>query len=199
MNKLKLYFILNFKLFVFSLACLPVLFLMWGFWSNSLGANPIEEVIHQTGDWTLRFLLVTLLVSPLSRLLLWDQLVRVRRMLGLFVFFYASLHLISYLWLDQFFLWDEMFLDIINRPFITLGFLAYILLIPLALTSTLFMVKRLKKYWKKLHRLAYIIPVLGIIHYWWLVKSDISEPVIYSVLLLILLLERLKNRYFRKS
>ena len=92
-----------------------------------------------------------------------------------------------------------MFLDIINRPFITLGFLAYILLIPLALTSTTFMVKRLKKYWKKLHRLAYIIPVLGIIHYWWLVKSDISEPVIYSVLLLILLLERLKNRYFRKS
>ncbi|HIQ07467.1 MAG TPA: sulfoxide reductase heme-binding subunit YedZ, partial [Thiotrichaceae bacterium] len=168
-------------------------------WSNSLGANPIEEVIHQTGDWTLRFLLISLLVSPVMRLLLWDQLVRVRRMLGLFAFFYASLHLMSYLWLDQFFLWDEMLLDIINRPFITLGFLAYILLIPLALTSTTFMVKRLKKYWKKLHQLAYIIPVLGIIHYWWLVKSDISEPVIYSVLLLILLLERLKNRYFRKS
>jgi len=199
MDKLKLYFIFNFKLFVFSLACLPVLFLMWGFWSNSLGVNPIEEVIHQTGDWTLRFLLISLLVSPVMRLLLWDQLVRVRRMLGLFAFFYASLHLMSYLWLDQFFLWDEMLLDIINRPFITLGFLAYILLIPLALTSTTFMVKRLKKYWKKLHQLAYIIPVLGIIHYWWLVKSDISEPVIYSVLLLILLLERLKNRYFRKS
>ncbi|HIQ07062.1 MAG TPA: sulfoxide reductase heme-binding subunit YedZ, partial [Thiotrichaceae bacterium] len=196
MDKLKLYFIFNFKLFVFSLACLPVLFLMWGFWSNSLGVNPIEEVIHQTGDWTLRFLLISLSVSPLRRLLLWNQLVRVRPMLGLFAFFYASLHLMSYLWLDQFFLWDEMFLDIINRPFITLGFLAYILLIPLAITSTLSMVKRLKKYWKKLHRLVYIIPVLGIIHYWWLVKSDISEPVIYSVLLLILLLERLKNRYF---
>ena len=122
MDKLKLYFIFNFKLFVFSLACLPVLFLMWGFWSNSLGVNPIEEVIHQTGDWTLRFLLISLLVSPVMRLLLWDQLVRVRRMLGLFAFFYASLHLMSYLWLDQFFLWDEMFLDIINRPFITLGF-----------------------------------------------------------------------------
>ena len=171
------------KPLVFLLCLLPVLMLAWLLYTNQLGANPIEEIANTTGEWTLRFLLITLLATPLKRLFSWSWPIRVRRMLGLFAFFYASLHLATYLWLDQFFDWGEIWLDILDRPFITVGMLAFVLLLPLALTSNHTMVRRLGRNWKRLHRLAYIIPLLGVIHYWWLVKADVLEPLVYGVVL----------------
>ncbi|MCK5726511.1 MAG: sulfoxide reductase heme-binding subunit YedZ [Thiotrichaceae bacterium] len=169
---------------------MPVFILAWSFYSKNLGANPLEAMTHQTGDWALRFLLISLLVSPLKRLLGWNQLTRCRRILGLYAFFYASLHFITYLWLDQFFVWEDILHDIVNRPFITVGMLAYLLLIPLAITSAKFMIRLLKKKWIQLHKLAYVLPILGIVHYWWLVKSNIYEPVLYAVILLIIFIAR---------
>lgn len=199
MNIKKSYFSFFLKPLVFVLACLPLVLLGWNYWVDNLGANPIESITHQTGGWALRFLLITLLISSSKRLLSWSQLILIRRMLGLFAFFYATLHLMTYLWLDQFFFWDEIVTDIVDRPFITIGIAAFILLIPLVLTSPKIMVKLLKKNWKRLHKLAYVIPLLGIIHYWWLVKSDVTEPLIYSLLLLLLLLERIYSYWMRKS
>jgi len=143
------------KPLVFLLCLLPVLMLAWLLYTNQLGANPIEEIANTTGEWTLRFLLITLLATPLKRLFSWRWPIRVRRMLGLFAFFYASLHLATYLWLDQFFDWGEIWLDILDRPFITVGMLAFVLLLPLALTSNHTMVRRLGRNWKRLHRLLH--------------------------------------------
>jgi len=176
---------------VFFLCCLlPLVTLVWRAAEDLLGANPIEAVTHHTGEWALRFLLLTLLMTPLKRYCGWSWPVRLRRMLGLYAFFYASLHLATYLWLDQFFLWDEIRLDILDRPFITVGMLAFALLLPLALTSNRAMIRRLGKNWKRLHRLAYVIPVLGVLHFWWLVKADVLEPFVYAALLAGLLLAR---------
>ncbi|VAW83216.1 Protein-methionine-sulfoxide reductase heme-binding subunit MsrQ [hydrothermal vent metagenome] len=188
------------KPLVFLLCLLPVLMLAWLLYTNQLGANPIEEIANTTGEWTLRFLLITLLATPLKRLFSWRWPIRVRRMLGLFAFFYASLHLATYLWLDQFFDWGEIWLDILDRPFITVGMLAFVLLLPLALTSNHTMVRRLGRNWKRLHRLAYIIPLLGVIHYWWLVKADILAPLLYGVVLAGLLgLRFISNTRQRKN
>jgi len=174
---------------VFFLLCLaPMLWIVWNALFGDLGANPVETVRRYTGDWTLRFLLIALTVTPLRRLTGWHVVVRLRRMLGLFAFFYACLHFVSYIWLDQFFMWDAIIEDIVDRPYITVGVASFLLLIPLAITSTNGMVRRLGgRRWQRLHQLVYVIAVLGVIHFWWLVKSDISRPALYGAILALLL------------
>lgn len=173
---------------LFVLCSVPLAWLVWDGVTNNLGANPVETVRRYTGDWTLRFLLIALTVTPLRRLTGWHVVVRLRRMLGLFAFFYACLHFVSYIWLDQFFMWDAIIEDILDRPYITVGVASFLLLIPLAVTSTNGMARRLGgRRWQRLHQLVYVIAVLGVIHFLWLVKSDISEPVIYGAILALLL------------
>jgi sulfoxide reductase heme-binding subunit YedZ len=161
--------------------------LIWNLFQDNLGANPIEEVIHQTGDWTLRFLLITLSLTPLRQLTGSVTWIQFRRMMGLYAFFYACLHLLAYVVLDQFFDWPAILKDIVKHPYITVGFAAWLLLIPLALTSTKGMMKRLGRRWKTLHRLVYLIGILGVIHFAWLVKADYQEPIIYGAILAVLL------------
>lgn len=173
---------------LFVLCLVPLAWLVWDGVTNNLGANPVETVRRYTGDWTLRFLFIALTVTPLRRLTGWHVVVRLRRMLGLFAFFYACLHFVSYIWLDQFFMWDAIIEDILDRPYITVGVASFLLLIPLAVTSTNGMARRLGgRRWQRLHQLVYLIAVLGVIHFLWLVKSDISEPVIYGAILALLL------------
>lgn len=182
------------KPLVFLLCLLPLALLLWDGFHDALGANPIETITHRTGDWALRLLLVTLAVTPARRLLGWGWALRLRRMLGLFAFFYASLHFLTWLVLDQFFDWEAILKDIAKRPYITVGFSAYVLLIPLAVTSTKGMMRRLGRRWVQLHRLVYLIAVLGVLHYLWLVKADYLQPVIYALVLAILLGLRLRWR-----
>ena len=188
------YFTRIFKPLLFVLLMLPALYYGWGMWQDALGANPLEAVIRGLGDWALRILLITLLMSPLRRLIDWAQALRLRRMLGLYAYFYVVLHLLGYLWFDQFFDWEEIWLDILERPFITIGMVAVVLLTPLAITSTKGMIRRMGKNWKRLHSLVYLISILAVIHFWWMVKLDVTEPAIYSVILAILLAERLYRR-----
>lgn len=180
------------KAAVFALCLLPLGRLGWLASSDSLGANPIEHITRATGWWTLAFLLITLTVTPARRLLSMPWLLRLRRMLGLFAFFYACLHFTTYLWLDQFFDWAAMLKDIAKRPFITVGFTAFVLLIPLAGTSTNAMVKRLgARRWQALHRTVYVIATLGVVHFWWLVKKDVTEPAWFAAVLSALLSARI--------
>ncbi len=179
------------KPMVFLACLLPLGWLLWGFGADRLGANPIDEIADATGEWTLRLLLLTLAATPLKRLSGWAWPLRLRRMLGLFAFFYALLHLSTYLWLDQFFDWPEIGADILKRPFITVGMLAFALMLPLAATSNRAAVRRLGRNWKRLHRLAYLAPALGVLHYWWLVKADVLAPLVYGALLTLLLAARL--------
>ena len=174
------------------LACLgPLANLGWKAYRDALGANPIEVITHSTGDWTLRFLLITLAITPLRKLSHQPWLIRFRRMLGLYAFFYGCLHFTTYLWLDQFFDWANMVKDVGKRPFITAGFTGFVLLIPLALTSTSWAVRKLGgRRWQWLHRLIYVSATAGAIHFLWLVKKDISEPLIYAGVLAVLLLYR---------
>ena len=181
----------NPKVWIFGLCLLPLLRLIALGLDGGLGANPIEFVTRSTGTWTLVGLLATLAVTPLRRLTGRAGLVRYRRMLGLFAFFYASLHVVTYLWLDQFFELAAIAGDIVKRPFISVGFAAFVLLIPLAATSTQAMMRRLGRRWQALHRLVYAIAVLGVIHYVWLVKQDMTQPLIYGALLAVLLAARL--------
>jgi sulfoxide reductase heme-binding subunit YedZ len=180
------------KVVVF-LACLqPVAALGWRAWRQDLGANPVEFLTHATGDWTLRFLLLTLAVTPLRELLGAPQLIRFRRMLGLFAFFYGCLHLLTYVWFDKFFDVHEMLADIAKRPFITVGFTGLVLMVPLAVTSTAGWIRRMGgRRWQLLHRLIYFSGVAGVIHYYWLVKSDVRLPAAYGGLLFLLLGYRL--------
>jgi sulfoxide reductase heme-binding subunit YedZ len=159
--------------------------------TNDLGANPVEAITHATGAWTLRFLLATLAVTPLKRLLGRPWPIRFRRMLGLFAFFYASLHLLAYALIDRELDWPGILEDVTERPYVTIGFTAFVLLIPLALTSTRAMVRRLGRRWQTLHRTIYAIAVLGVVHYTWLVKADLFDPLIYAAVLGVLLLVRL--------
>jgi sulfoxide reductase heme-binding subunit YedZ len=175
------------KPFLFMVCLVPFIALVIGAVNNTLGANPVEIMTHETGEWTLRLLLVTLAITPLRRLSGKSWLIKLRRMLGLYTFFYACLHFITYIWLDQYFDWMEIIRDIPKRPFITVGFAAFVLLIPLAVTSNNKMMRRLKKNWIKLHKLVYVIAVLGVLHFLWLVKADTLEPLIYASILLILL------------
>jgi len=176
------------KITVFLLALFPLCKLGLSAYFDDLGANPIEKITRTTGYWTLSFLLITLTITPMRRLSGWSWPARLRRMLGLFVFFYGSLHFLTYLVLDQFFDWTSIVNDIVKRPYITVGFPAFILLIPLAITSTNRMMKRLGgKRWRTLHSLIYLIAVGGVVHYWWLVKKDITNPLAFALLLAVLL------------
>ncbi|MDG4583581.1 MAG: protein-methionine-sulfoxide reductase heme-binding subunit MsrQ [Candidatus Competibacter sp.] len=179
------------KFLLFCASLLPLAWLCWLVWQDRLGANPVETLSHRTGDWSLRFLLLTLAVTPLRRLTGWNGLQKFRRMLGLFAFFYVCLHFGVYLVFDQFFDLSAIFEDIAKRPYITVGFAGFLLLIPLAATSTNGMIKRLGRNWQRLHRLVYLIGVLGVAHYWWLVKADLSEPLLYGGVLAALLGYRL--------
>ncbi len=176
------------KIVLFLLCLLPLARLLLNAWQDELGANPIEFITRALGTWTLRFLLITLLVTPLRHLTGLHWLLRLRRMLGLYAFFYGFLHLLTYFWLDQFFDWPAIAKDILKRPFITVGFAAMVLMLPLAATSTNAMIKRLGgRRWTRLHKSIYAIAILGVVHYWWLVKKDITLPLLYAVLLGILL------------
>ncbi len=181
------------KVVVFALCALPGVLLLRGALLNELGANPLEALMHGTGDWALRMLLLTLAVTPLRRLSGWRWPQRFRRMLGLFAFAYAALHFTAWVWFDKAFAWGAMVEDIGERPFITVGFLAFVLLIPLAATSTRGMMLRLGRRWQRLHRLVYVIAVLGVVHFVWLVKADWLEPAIYGGVLAVLLLARLRG------
>ncbi|MCK9285249.1 MAG: sulfoxide reductase heme-binding subunit YedZ [Rhodocyclaceae bacterium] len=176
------------KPLLFLLCLVPVARLGWGLAHDTLGANPIEFLTRSLGTWTLNFLLITLSVTPLRKLSGWHWLMQLRRMLGLYAFFYGLLHLSSYLWLDQFFDWGEIGRDILKRPFITAGMTAFLLMAPLAVTSTNAMIRRLGgQRWQSLHRLVYAVALLGVLHYAWLVKKDVSQPILYGTILLGLL------------
>ena len=181
----------NYKPLLFLICLIPLARLVYLGFTDGLGANPIEFITRSTGTWTLTGLMITLAVTPLRRLTGYNALIRYRRMLGLFTFFYASLHFTTYIWLDQFFSLPEILKDIYKRPFITVGFAAFVLLIPLAATSTNAMMRRLGKRWQQLHRLVYLIGGLGVLHYVWLVKKDLTQPLIYAAVLLVLLSLRL--------
>jgi methionine sulfoxide reductase heme-binding subunit len=176
---------------VFLLCLAPVAGVVWRALHHELTANPIEFITHTTGDWTLRFLVITLSITPLRKLFGLPELIRFRRMLGLFAFFYACLHFTTYIWLDKFFDLSEMWKDVVKRRFITVGFAAFLVLIPLALTSTAGWIRRLGgKRWQALHRLIYLSAVLGVIHYYWLVKSAVLRPLTYGAIVAVLLLAR---------
>lgn len=180
------------KIGVFTLCLLPLARLGWGAYAELLGANPIEFITRSLGEWTLILLLITLAVTPLRRLSGLNWLLRLRRMLGLYAFFYAGLHLATYLWLDQFFDWAAIAQDIVKRPFITVGFAAFVLLVPLAATSHNRIIRMIGgKRWQKLHRSVYAIGILGVLHYWWLVKKDVTAPLYYAGMLVVLLGARL--------
>ena len=176
------------KALVFVLCLLPLGYYAWGAWQDTLGANPIEAVTRGLGTWTLNLLLITLTVTPLRKLTGWHLVARLRRMLGLFAFFYACLHLTTYLWFDQFFDWQEIAKDILKRPFITVGMAAFALLLPLAATSNQFALRRLGgRRWQELHRSVYAIAILAVLHYSWLVKADQAQPLLYAGILAALL------------
>lgn len=175
------------KRILFVVCLIPAALLGWNFYYNQLGANPFEVLTRDSGEWTLRFLFLTLLMTPLRGILHQSWPLQLRRMLGLYSFFYACLHLLTYLWFDQFFAWQEIANDIIERPFITVGIIAWTLLVPLAVTSTNGMMRRLGRRWKRLHRGIYLIAILGVLHFIWLVKADLREPLIYAGLLVLLL------------
>ena len=178
------------KALLFLIALLPASALIlatFGVAGFSLGANPIEELLHNAGKWGLRFLLLTLAITPLRRVTGLNWLIRFRRMLGLFAFFYVSTHFLIYALLDQRLEMGAIVEDIIERPYITLGITALIMLIPLALTSTNAMMRRLGRRWQPLHRLIYPAALLGVWHFWWQVKEDIREPLVYAIILAILL------------
>ncbi len=176
---------------VFILCLAPLMRLGWKAYQQDLGANPIEVITHATGDWTLRFLLITLSVTPLRKILKQPWLIRFRRMFGLFAFFYVCLHFLTYIWLDKFFNVHEMLADVVKRKFITVGFTGFVLLIPLAITSTAGWIRRLGgKRWQTLHRLIYVSAIAGVIHYLWLVKADRTKPLEYGFILFVLLAYR---------
>lgn len=180
---------------VFLLCLFPLGRLGWLGYTGGLGANPIEFITRSTGTWTLAFLLITLSVTPLRKLSGLNALIKFRRMLGLYAFFYACLHFTTYIWLDQFFDVREMAKDVMKRPFITVGFSSFLLLIPLAATSTRGMIRRLGgKRWQHLHRLVYFSAIGGVFHFLWQVKADTRKPTIYGLILIVLLAYRLITR-----
>jgi sulfoxide reductase heme-binding subunit YedZ len=179
------------KILVFILALLPLAKLGLAAYNDALGANPIEKITRNTGYWTLTLLLISLAATPLRQITGWLWWIRLRRMLGLFAFFYGCLHFLTYLVLDQFFDWESILKDIIKRPYITVGFPAFLLMLPLAATSTHAMIKRLGgKRWLALHRLVYACAIGGVVHYWWLVKKNLSNPMTFAILLSLLFATR---------
>lgn len=179
------------KPLVFILCLGPFALLAFQWYAGSLSANPISDVTNTTGTWTLRFLMIALSVTPLRKLTGWNWLLQFRRMIGLFAFFSVTLHFFTYIYLDQFFLWDEIFADIRKRPFILVGFTSFVLMIPLALTSTDSITKWLgARRWRRLHRIVYGIALGGVVHYLWLVKADTHRPLAYGAILVALLTAR---------
>jgi len=177
---------------LFVLCLIPALLLVWRGFTGDLSANPIEYIEHRTGDWALRFLLITLAVTPLRKILQRPDLIQYRRMLGLFAFFYGSMHLLTYLWLDQSFSVPAMIKDVVKRPFITAGMTGFLSMLPLAVTSTAGWIRRIGgRNWQRLHRLIYLAATAGVVHYYWLVKSDVRLPLLYAALLTPLLAWRL--------
>ena len=185
-----------FKPSVFILSTVPFVIITYKIFLNKLGPEPIKEITHHTGEWTLLFIIFTLAMSPLKQITNMNIWISIRRMLGLFVFFYASLHMLTYVGLDYRFDINEISKDILTKRFIFVGFAAWLLLVPLALTSSKKMMNILKHYWKKIHRLIYLIALLGVTHFIWLVKKDITEPLIYLLIILFLLAFRVR---FKKT
>ena len=179
------------KPLVFLLCLIPFGQLAYNAYTGDLGVNPIETITRFTGSWALIFLLGSLAVTPLRRLTRWNELIKFRRMLGLFAFSYALAHFSTYLVLDLFFDWAAIGKDILKRPYVTAGFTAFVLMIPLAITSTAAMIRRLGKRWQQLHRLVYLAAIGGVIHFYWLVKADIRRPAQYGAVLALLLGYRL--------
>lgn len=173
------------RVIVFVLALLPFLRLVYAVYQDALGANPLEFLTRNTGDWALYFLCISLAITPLRKILEWHWLIRLRRMLGLYAFFYASLHFLTFLWFDHFFDLSDMWRDVVKRPFITVGFVAFVLLLPLALTSNQWMIRQLGgKQWQLLHRLVYLIAPLGVLHYFWMKagKNLLLQPLLFAAL-----------------
>ena len=188
------------KVVLFFICLVPFASLCWRALHAGLGANPVEFVQHATGDWTLRFLLFTLTITPLRKLLNLPDLIRFRRMLGLFAFFYVCLHFLTYIGPDQSFSLAGMLKDVQKRRYVTVGFTAFVLLIPLALTSTAGWIRRLGgRRWQMLHRAIYVSAVCGVIHYYWLVKSDVRKPLFYAAMVAILLAWRLGDWFLRRK
>ncbi len=186
MNKLRFT-----KSLLFLAALIPLARLVWKALHDALGANPIEVITHSTGNWTLIFILTTLSITPLRRITHQYWLIGLRRMIGLFAFFYGTLHFLTYIWLDKFFDVHDMLHDVAKRRFITVGFSAFVLMIPLAVTSTKGWIRRIGgKNWQRLHRLIYLTGILAVIHYAWLVKADLRKPIEYAIALSLLLLYR---------
>ena len=188
-----------FKPSIFVLSTIPFLFITYKIFFNKLGPEPVKEITHFTGEWTLIFICLTLSMSPLKKLTNLNYWVKVRRMLGLFVFFYASLHLLTYIGIDYRFSWQPIFDDVVKKKYIFVGFAAWVLLIPLTITSSQKMIILLKQNWKKLHRLIYVIAILGSLHFIWLSKTIYFKPLFYFVLITVLLALRINfKRIFEK-
>ncbi|MGZ8250887.1 MAG: sulfite oxidase heme-binding subunit YedZ [Methylophilaceae bacterium] len=176
---------------LFIAALIPLGRLIWLGINDALTANPVEFVERSTGTWTLVILLITLSMTPIRLLTGITWQLQLRRMMGLFMFFYVCLHFVTYVWLDHWFAWMDIVKDIAKHPYVLVGFSAFVLAIPLAITSNNAMMRRLRERWKKLHQLVYLIAILGVLHFWWLVKKDIREPLFYTVILALLLGVRL--------
>jgi len=183
------------KIPIFFLSLLPILIIFYQITFNQLGPEPVKEITHVTGNWTLRFIIITLAMTPLQKFTKLNFWISYRRMFGLFVFFYASAHMMTYVGIDYRFDWSSISDDIIKKKFIFAGFLAWLLLVPLALTSSKRMIRLLRDKWKKLHKLIYIISLLGITHYLWLVKVVTAEPLIYLIIIVILLTLRIRMKF----
>lgn len=183
------------KAALFVLCLYPLASLIWLGFTGNLGADPVEFIRRSTGTWTLDFLIITLSVTPLRRATGWHWVVRLRRMFGLYAFFYAVIHVVTYFWLDQLFDLAAIWRDIVKRPLIAVGFLSFVLMIPLAITSTDRMARRLGgKRWQRLHRAVYLVAIAGVVHFWWLVKIDYTRPLVYSTIIGALLIARIAAR-----
>ncbi len=193
MNKQK---IITVKIVIWLLAMLPLVRLVWLGFNDDLGANPVEFVERSTGLWALIILLITLSLTPIRLITGHVWVIQLRRLTGLFMFFYACLHITTYVWLDFGFVWPDIVKDIAKHPRILVGFGAFMLAIPLAATSNSYMIKRLKTNWKKLHQAVYLLAILAVVHFLWLVKKDVTEPLYYAIALAILLGIRI---YFKQK
>ncbi|MDH5734495.1 MAG: sulfoxide reductase heme-binding subunit YedZ [Gammaproteobacteria bacterium] len=186
------------RLIIFLLCLIPLGLTLYGAINNTLGANPAETMNRNMGDWALYYLMMTLSATPINRVFGWNGILRYRRMLGLYTFFYGCVHFLTYIWFDHYFNGSEIIDDIVKRPFITLGFISLVLLLPLAITSNRFMVKKLKRNWLRLHKIVYLVAILCVIHFFLMVKADYYEPLIFAIILMILLGSRiilsLKNK-----
>ena len=181
---------------VFLLSLIPFLIIIYKIFFNQLGPEPVKEITHHTGEWTLIFIIITLAMSPLKKITELNIWISFRRMLGLFVFFYATIHLMTYIFIDYRFDWQQIYNDVLKKKYIFIGFSAWLLLIPLAATSSQKMTKLLKQNWKKLHRLIYLIAIFGALHYIWLSKTIFFKPLIFAVIIIVLLMFRLNFRKY---